>query len=276
MPSLASRIGIYLVILLVALFLFAQYVRRTSMFFPEKYPMGRWDANAYAVTPSDEWLTTSDGVRLHGWLFRATSPAAPMIVWFHGNGGNLTDRAPVATEFARRGVSAFVFDWRGFGRSGGAPSEDALYRDAIAAYDFVATKLQVPSEQIVLYGESVGGPYAAYIASKHRAHCVVIENSFPSLSAIGNTLYRPLPLGWFAPRAMRTTRWLNDARLPVLVMHGRHDAVIPFALGQELFDGLHVPKRMFVSEHASHGEIPSMEGNRYYDAVTAFIHDPRP
>jgi fermentation-respiration switch protein FrsA (DUF1100 family) len=258
-------------ILLLALFLFAQYIRRTGMFFPDRYPIGNWDANAYGVAPRDETFVTRDGVKLHGWLFRENDRASPLIVWFHGNGGNITDRATVAAELARRGVAVFVFDWRGYGKSDGTPSEGKLKIDAIAAYDFATT--QARPEDIVLYGESLGGPYAALVAKERKARCVVIENSFPSLAKLGNALYRPLPLGWIAPLALRTTAWLNDAGLPVLVLHGKRDQVIPFALGQELYDGLRVPKQMFVCESGGHCEIPSVEGERYYDAVVRFVTD---
>lgn len=258
-------------IVLVALFLFAQYVRRTGMFFPSKYPQGRWDRAAYDVEPEDRTFTSKDGVELHGWLFRAGARDAPLIVWFHGNGGNLTDRAPIAAELARRGVSVFVFDWRGYGKSAGTPSEGKLKLDAVAAYDFASTLAK--ADDIVLYGESLGGPYAAYVAKERKARCVVIENSFPSLAALGNALYRPLPLGWFAPMALRTTAWLNEAGIPVLVLHGKRDEVIPFALGQQLYDGLRVPKAMFVSESGGHCEIPFIEGPRYYDAVVRFVTD---
>ena len=99
----------------------------------------------------------------------------------------------------------------------------------------------------------------------------MIENSFPSLAALGNELYKPLPLGWAAPRALATARWLNEAGLPVLVMHSRGDDVISFRLGQRLYDQLRVPKEMFVCETAGHGGIPSTEGGRYYATVTKFV-----
>lgn len=257
------RILLFLVIALFILFGYSQYLRRTSLFYPSKYPVGDWSAKA-----GDEWLTTSDGVKLHGWYFRAADAHAPVLVWMHGNAGNVTNRAPVAAELARRGISVFVFDWRGYGKSEGEPSEDALYVDALAAVDFAQAHL---GKDIVLYGESLGGPYAAYAATKRRARCVVIENSFPSLAALGNMLYKPIPVGIFAPGEMTTTRWLNEAKLPVLVMHSSADDVIPFPLGQRLFDDLTVPKEMLVSQTAMHGEIPSVEGARYYDAVVNFV-----
>ena len=257
-----TRVLVYVAVLLILGFLFAQYARRTSMFFPSR------DGNFGGF--EDLWFTSSDGVRLHGWLFRAPQPGAPLILWCHGNAGNITDRAPMAAEFARRGVSAFVFDWRGYGKSEGKPSESALYRDALAAYDFAIRSLGAKPQSIIAYGESLGGPYAAFLAKERKVRAVVIENSFPSLTALGNALYRPIPLGWFAPYAMTTTRWLNQAGVPVMVIHCRDDNVIPFALGKQLYDGLRVPKEMVVCERGGHCEMASTEPERYYESVVRF------
>ncbi len=262
-----KRVLTFLVILFAAIYLFTFYLRRTGMFFPDTFPTGRWDLKAWMLEPSEHYFETTDGVKLHGWYFKAANPDAPVIVWCHGNAGNLTDRAEMAVELAKRGVSVFLFDWRGYGRSEGKPRENALFRDALAAHDYVRTR---GAKRIVMYGESVGGPYAAYVAKERDdVSAVIIENSFPSLREMGNALYRPLPLGWAAPFALRTTKWLNDAGVPVLVMHGTRDAVIPYSLGKKLYDGLDVPKEMLTAE-AGHCEIPLFEAQRYYDTVIRF------
>lgn len=264
------RILTFVAVLLLGVLALAYYLRRNGMFFPDRYPTGRWDATQFMVVPDDHWFEAADGVRLHAWLFRASSPDAPLMIWFHGNAGNLTDRAEMAAEHARRGTSVLVFDYRGFGRSEGKASEGKLYLDGSAAFAYA--KAMNP-RGIVLYGESIGGPYAARVARDHAndgVRGVILENSFPSLRELGNALYAPLPLGWAAPFAMRTTAWLNDAGVPVLVMHGKRDAVIPYALGRNLFEDLRVPKEMLTS-HAGHCEIPVFEANRYYDSVSRFI-----
>ena len=262
------RVLTFLAVLLVAVYAFGLFLRRAGMFFPDRFPNGRWDTGAWAITPSEHWFTTSDGVRLHAWLFRASDPAAPVMIWFHGNAGNLTDRADMAAELARRGVSVFVFDYRGFGRSEGRPTEWSVFRDSIAAYDYVKS-LAPPA--IALYGESIGGPYAAWVAKERDGvRAVVLENSFPSLKDLGNAIYHPLPLGWAAPRALRTTAWLNEAGVKVLVIHGQRDRVIPYELGKKLYDGLRVPKEMLTS-HAGHSEIPIFEPDRYYETVVRFV-----
>jgi len=262
----ATRILLVALLLLIGAFLYAQFVRRSSMFFPSRD--GDWNVADGHV---DQWFTTSDGVRLHGWFFPAREAGAPLLIWCHGNAGNLLERAPMAAEIARRGVSALVFDWRGYGRSDGRPTELGLRRDALAAYDFAVATLNAKPDSIVMYGESLGGPYAAFVAKERTVRCVIIENSFPSLAALGNALYRPIPLGWSAPFALTTTRWLNAAGVPVLVMHGRRDAVIPYPLGIELYEGLRVRKELLVSETAGHCEIPSVEPERYYETVVRFI-----
>lgn len=259
------RVLLFIAIAIVVLIAFAQFVRRTSMFFPERYPLGNWDV----AGAQDEWLTTSDGVKLHGWLFRAADAHAPVLVFFHGNAGNITIRGPIAAELARRGVSTFVFDWRGYGRSEGSPSESQLFKDAEAAYAFAATL--VPRDRIALYGESLGGPYAAWIAKTHGARAIVLDSTFPSLRALGNAIYAPLPLGWSAPFALRTRDWVNDSKVPALVMHSRYDDVIPFRLGQSLYDGLRVPKKLYASAARGHCAIEADDGARFYDAVVSFV-----
>jgi fermentation-respiration switch protein FrsA (DUF1100 family) len=263
------RVLVFVAILLVAILAFAHLLRRTGMFFPDRYPAGRWDRDAFLIVPSEHSFVTPDGVRLHAWRFDAKERDAPVMIWFHGNAGNLTDRAEMAEQHARRGISVLVFDYRGYGKSEGNPSESKLLIDGLAAFDYVRNK---GAKHIVLYGESVGGPYAAWVAKNRKGavRAVILENSFPSLKDIGNALYHPLPLGWTAPFALRTTAWLNDAGVPVLVMHGTRDGVIPYALGRKLYDGLRVPKEMFTS-HAGHCEIPLFEPARYYATVHRFV-----
>ena len=268
--SCLRSVALAILIGLVALYLYAQLVRRSTMFVPSKFPEGMWNTAGLPVQPQEVTFVADDGVRLHGWLFRCSGglqPAGGILIWFHGNAGNVCDRAPIAAELARRGVATLVFDWRGYGKSEGRPSESGLFRDALAAYAFARTI----SDDIAVYGESLGGPYAAYVAAHRKVRCVVIENSFPSLRAIGNALYRPLPLGWFVPFALDTVRWLNAANVPVLVLHGRNDAVIPFALGQQLYDNLRVPKEFVISETGGHCEMATSDSDRYYDSVVRFV-----
>jgi len=256
-------------------FLLARYIRNHGLFFPEPYPSGFWNTEALDPQPEEFSFLTSDGVRLGAWLFK--TPVAegkgPFIIWFHGNAGNITHRGPVAAEMARRGATVMLFDYRGFGRSEGSPSERSVMLDAEAAWSYATGQLSADRRRIVLYGESIGGPYAAFVAARHVPCAVIIENSIPSLKAAARVVYPHLPLNLVARDGLTTTRWLNEAGAPVLVMHGRRDTILPFQLGEELFDSLRVPKRFFVSDLADHDQIPDVEGPRYYDAVFSFVHE---
>ena len=267
MIRILATVVIIAVVVVIAVYVFAQHLRRSSMFFPLKYPEGSWDTSSLPVKPEEQWITTPDGVRLNAWLFRAREASAPLLVYFHGNAGNIGERGPVASKLAAHGVSVLLFDWRGYGKSEGSPTEEALFIDALAAYDH-ARKI---SPNLSVYGESLGGPYAAYAAKQRGAKSAVIENSFPSLSELGDALYAPIPLGWTVRHSLTAARWLNDAGAPVLVMHGKPDAVIPFKMGSSLYDQLRVPKEMLVSETAAHCEIANAEGERYYETVTRFV-----
>src|SRR5687768_17294788 len=151
--TVAIRILTFLLVLAVAIGLFSQYLRRTGMFFPDRYPVGRWNAQQWMIVPSEHWSESSDGVRLHAWLFETEAAGTPVMIWYHGNAGNITDRAEMCAEFAKRGVAVFIFDYRGFGRSEGRTSEWKTRRDALAAFDYVQ---KLGPRPIVLYGESIG------------------------------------------------------------------------------------------------------------------------
>src|SRR5438309_627790 len=173
-------------VLVLILVLYAQLIRRTTMFYPSKFPEGTWTTSQLPVQPEEVEFKSSDGVRLHGWFFHAGEPT---VIFFHGNAGNITERGPICAGLAKRGVSVFVFDWRGYGKSDGSPSESGLFRDALAAYDYVRART---SGDIVPYGESLGGPYAPYVAAQRKVRSVVIEDASPSLAAVGNGLSLPL------------------------------------------------------------------------------------
>ncbi|MHB0970898.1 MAG: alpha/beta hydrolase [Thermoanaerobaculia bacterium] len=195
----------------------------------------------------------------------------PLLVYFHGNAGNVTLRAPAAIDLAMQGIDVFVFDYRGFGRSEGRASESALRVDSLAAYDYAVSHFKGYEGRVALYGESIGGAYAAWVASQRDVRCVVVESSFSSLAAEVNAIYRPLPMGIFVPLSLPVLRWLNAAGKPVLVAHGRRDEVVPFEVGMRLYDRLRVPKEVFISETAGHCEVPAVEGARYAEAVARFI-----
>lgn len=243
-------------------------MKRRTLFFPSPYPVGPWDPQSYSVPPSDVWIDTPDGVRLHAWLFSSGRAGAALLVWYHGNGGNLSFRADVAAGFAQRGVDVLLFDYRGYGRSEGRPTEKALYVDSLAVYDYAIANGLADASRIVPYGESLGGPYSASVAARRPVRAVVIESSFASAASVANTVYG-IPIGIFLGKSLPTADFLNEAGVPVLVMHGRADRVIPFACGRELYERIEGPKESFFTDLADHSGM-SLE-QEYYQRVIGFV-----
>lgn len=209
-------------------------------------------------------FVASDGVALNGWYVPA--PEAGFTVLFcHGNGGNIMHRLDSINLFHSLGLNCFVFDYRGYGRSEGRPTEVGTYRDAQAAYDWLVRTRLVPAEQIILFGRSLGGSVAAHLAARVKAAALVIESVFTSYPDIGSRFYPYLPVRPFARFKYNTLAYLGKVRCPVLVMHSRDDDVVPFEFGVRLFEAAPGPKQ-FVEILGGHNDGFLLSGDLYRDA----------
>ncbi|HVT45852.1 MAG TPA: alpha/beta hydrolase [Thermoanaerobaculia bacterium] len=267
---------ITIALLILALALFTHWLKRISLFFPDRHPRGFWNFADLPIEPSEHQFLTPDGVLLHGLLFEPVEASdSPLIIWFHGNAGNVTNRAAIASRFAEMGSPIFVFDYRGFGKSEGRISERGAAVDSIAAYDYITRRVGRQSGSVALYGESIGAAFAAWVARERPALCVVVESSFPSLSRVAWTVYPYTPFPLFVGGSLRVADWLNEAGLPVLVLHGTNDPIIPFRLGVELYEQLEVPKTLLPVEGASHSDISAVLGDGYVRRVRDFVEAAR-
>jgi len=224
-----------------------------------------------SFTPTDldldfEEITfiSDDGVALNGWFVPA--PEARLTVLFcHGNGGNIMHRLDSINLLHGLGLSCFVFDYRGYGKSEGKPTEAGTYRDARAAYDWLTQTRHVPTEQIVILGRSLGGSVAAHLAGRVQARGLVIECAFTSYPDIGARFYPFMPVRFFARYRYNTRAHLAQVHCPVLVMHSRDDELVPFEFGERLFQAANEPKQ-FVELLGGHNDGFLVSGDRYRDA----------
>jgi fermentation-respiration switch protein FrsA (DUF1100 family) len=213
-------------------------------------------------------VETADGERLRAWRMTPSAPRA-RILYFHGNGGNLSNWAPILAAIVRRGYAVFAIDYRGYGVSTGRPSERGLYRDVDAA---VAHAWPAVSDApLVYWGRSLGGAMAGYAATVRRPDGVVIESGFPSARAVvrGSPLLAVLSV--FATYRFPAVEFLNRAGTPVLVMHGDRDTVIPFHMGRELFDQVAAPKEFVIIRGGDHNDAAAPDAAAYWSAVDRFI-----
>jgi uncharacterized protein len=265
-----------IVLLTVAVLVLALLVRRFEARFAFFPFAGESQTPAqFGVPFAPLTIETTDGERLRAWhLPRADAVA--QIVYFHGNGGNLSVWADVLVGVWRHGYDVIAVDYRGFGVSTGTPSEQGLYRDADATITFVDAQLRRQELPLVYWGRSLGAAVAAYAASRRPPDGVVLEAGFPSARAVfqGDPLMLTLTL--FATYRFATSEWMTTVTAPVLVMHGDSDSVIPFQLGQRLYESLRGPKRFVRIARGAHNDPEPPDAQLYWGAVAEFVSSLRP
>ena len=253
----------YLLLLLI-LMIFEE----SLIFFPSPYPQGDW--RPPGVSFEDAEFEAADETRLHGWY--AHRPDAGAVVLFcHGNAGNVTHRAhTLAALHDLVGVSVLIFDYRGYGKSQGRPTEDGVLADARAARAWLAEKEGVAQSDVVLMGRSLGGAVAVDLAAKDGARALVLESTFTSVSDVGAYHYP-----WVPVRALLRTRLDAAAKIcrydgPLLQSHGDADTVIPYRLGQNLFQAAKGPKRFITIPGSDHNDA---QPAGYYQALIEFLDE---
>ena len=216
------------------------------------------------------WFRAADGPRLFGWYVQA-SPGAPVLLWCHGNAGNLIHRLDNMAALYRSGLSIFIFDYRGYGRSEGKPSEEGLYRDALAAYTYLTEARRIPPQQVVMFGRSLGAAIAGEVASQRPIGGMILEGSFPSVEAVAKAFYFGLPVHWLISARFPLSEKLQRVRVPVLVIHGEQDEVIPVELGRLVFESANEPKFLYLVPGAGHNDCYVIGGQAYLSRITSFL-----
>jgi fermentation-respiration switch protein FrsA (DUF1100 family) len=214
-------------------------------------------------------LRTADGVQIAAWQLEPAEPTAD-IVYFHGNGGNLSMWLPVFATFHSFGYRVLAIDYRGYGTSEGSPSERGLQRDAEAAARHAATK-RTPNRPLVYWGRSIGGPIAAAAARVIAPDALVLECTFPDKVSVirWNPVFRVMNL--FSSYRFDTVGTLRGFQKPVLVVHGDADTIVPYALGKELFERLDTPKQLVTLHGADHNDLFDAAHDAYWTPLRAFI-----
>ncbi len=204
-----------------------------------------WGEPGVLGKPVEEvWLTTRDGVRLNGWFFPAATNSRRRhlaVLHSHGNGGNISHRADVAETLLDAGVNVLLFDYRGYGRSAGRPSEEGTYRDAQAAYAWLREHGFAPTN-IIAFGESLGGGVATELALREALGGLVLQSTFTSVPDLGAELFPWLPVRWLASIHYNTRAKLPRVHVPVLFMHSRADTLIRFPHAERNYAAANEPK----------------------------------
>lgn len=219
-------------------------------------------------------ITTEDSVRLSAWIVPAAKPDSNgmWILLCHGQTGNLatTTRPEYYADARSTGVNILAFDWRGFGTSTGEPSEEGLYRDATAAYQYLRDSLGVPPERIIIFGHSLGTAPAIELATRVPAAGLIVEGAPSSVRERGAELYPWLPVRYVARVEFNSLGRIASVRMPILFMHAVPDARIPIAHGRRLFDAATAPKR-FVELGGAHHDAFKQDSANYFREYRRFV-----
>ncbi len=235
------------------------------LYYPMRYPDGDWTIQTQ-VAAQDVWMTSKDGVKLNGWWF--PEPHLRYATLFlHGNAGNVTHRVDHALAAKQAGSAMLVLDYRGYGKSEGRPSEHGLYQDADAAYDELI-RLGYTPERIILHGESLGTAVATELASHRKCAALILESPFASLRRMAGQVV-PV-LGPILAHGFDTERRIREVHVPLLVIHGDADEIVPFQQGRAVYESANQPKSFWRVRGAGHNDLLPVAGREYLNHLQAF------
>jgi fermentation-respiration switch protein FrsA (DUF1100 family) len=260
---LAAAIAYAVVLLLVFLF------QSRLIYFPQ---MGRELAGtplAAGLDFSEIKLTTSDGETLHGWWVPARQARGAVLI-FHGNAGNISHRLEYLAMFNRLGYASLIVDYRGFGLSTGTPSEAGTYRDAQAAWRYLIELQHLRARDVVLFGESLGGGVATWLAQREGPRALILASTFTSVPDLGAQVYPWLPVRLLSRTDYGNLERIRQIAVPVLIAHSREDDIIPFSHGEALFAAANPPKR-FLELHGGHNDGFVFTRDEWVREVGAFL-----
>jgi fermentation-respiration switch protein FrsA (DUF1100 family) len=223
---------------------------------------------ALGLAYQDVRLVAEDGVRLHGW-FLPVAGSRFTVLLNHGNGGNVSHRLDRALLLqSRLKADVLLYDYRGYGESEGSPDEEGTYRDAQAAWAWLARERGVPPERLLVFGESLGSAVALQLAITRPARALVMESPFASIRAMARASFPWLPLAPFVRTRYDNIGKVPRLRIPLLVLHGDRDQIVPFAQGRQVFDAAPEPKRFFAIPGAGHNDTYLVGRDGFWKAIS--------
>lgn len=235
------------------------------------YPDRHWIAEPadLGLAVEEVKLEPEQGVRLHAWFFPHPEPLASLL-FCHGNAGNVSHRLENVRLLVDCGFQVLLFDYRGYGHSSGVPSEPGLYRDAAAAWQYLAERPDTANAPRIIFGRSLGGAVAVHLAVQAGASGLIVESTFTSIRTLVRLIYHvPLPE---MPVKYDSLSKIDQLRMPLLAIHGELDELIPFADGRALFEAAPQPKTWYPIPGAGHNDTYAVGGEAYFRQMVAFAH----
>lgn len=264
---------ISLAALLAALFFGLRWYEQQAMYYPTPDFIGT-PADA-GLAFEDVTIATEDGEILHGWWIPSGRADGSVVLFFHGNGGNVSHRVEKLAVLRDLGADTLILDYRGYGRSSGAPSEAGMYRDARAAYQWLITTRRIHPDRIVVYGESLGSAVAVHLAAEARTAGVIVESGFTSVPDIAQKRFPILPVRWVLKHRFDTLDNVARINAPLLVLHSREDELFDMSHPERLLAAAQPPKRL-VELSGGHNDAFLVSDDLYRKSLAAFLAEIAP
>ena len=255
----------------ISIVLWTQLEKR-FVFFPVAELL--YTPNDVNLEYEDVRIQTSDGLALQGWFISGKAETGPNVtwLWFHGNGGNIGHRiGELALAHHRTEANIFIFDYRGYGESEGAPSEKGTYLDSRAVMEYLSSRSDVDSGRIVYLGHSLGAAVAVELALTQPPMAMVLVSPFASVHDMANLTLPFSPIGWLLRNHYDSISRIQQLDVPVLVLHGDQDETVPINQGRKLYRAANQPKRFQVLEGAAHNNTFEVAPEQYWGTIEAFL-----
>jgi len=245
-------------------------MQRRLMYFPTGSVPTPAEIGLNGVEPVT--FETTDGLELSGWFVAASGSSPPVtILVFNGNAGNRAHRAPLAAAFRRHGYQVLLLDYRGYGGNPGAPSESGLAVDSRAALSYLAGRPDVDASRIVYFGESLGTAVAIDLAVEYPPAALILRSPFTSMADVGQYHYPFLPVRLLLRDRFQAIDQIRQIRVPLLVIAGGRDRIVPIANSRRLYDAAMAPKTLTVLANADHNDYALLAGDEMIQAIVRFL-----
>ncbi len=246
----------------------------SKLFHPEKQRGVVIDLlQVIAYQNYEVFFKAADGSRIHGWMFLNTK-SSKIVLLHPGNSGDILGKLSFIRTLLDAGVSVFTYEPRGFGLSDGKPSVSSVCEDGVLAFDFLTETQGYKPERIVIYGVSLGAAVATYVSSKRQAAGLILQSGFSSLERIAKESVPLLNIypSWLFPQpSMNTAATLAKHHVPLLIMHGGMDEVIPIAHSRRIFASASYPKQFVICPHSTHTNVDRRDRKMFISALSEFI-----
>ena len=233
---------------------------RTVEFMPQEY----------GLKSEEIYFSSLNGLKLNGLFFPAPDSKMTLIL-FHGNAENVGDRLDFVKKLVDLGLNLFYFDYQGYGRSEGKPSEQNTYDDGLAAYDYVKSRNDVDPERIVLYGRSLGGGIAIDVAVRTGCYSLITEGAFVSIKEMAKGFVPLVPFQYTVADKYNNVKKIAKLNMPYLIIHGTEDGTIPFLHGKKLFEAANEPKEFFPVADAGHNDVHDVADKVFWKKISSFL-----